>query len=477
MSLATKFRVLSSADLNRVHEATVRVLEETGIGFQEKEVQELFKKHGAKVEGEIVYISRKMLEDALKTVPSTFKWWARNEANSIVVGGEQERTHISPNSGPVYVQDLDNGRRLGKMEDVVNLYKLAQASSVVNTVGHIPVNPSDVGTSEKSLTVFYNLLKNTDKPLIGYESTPEEIRKIFEMIEITMGQKGYLLDHPAIAISVNPLSPLRFDDKACQRIVEYAKYRQPVMILSCALAGVSAPVNILGSAVLQNAEMLAGLVLTQIANAGSPYIYSPASTVANMQKGSYITGTPEANLINVACIQLAQELYEIPCRSMAGLTDAKTIDCQSGYETMQNLFMLMLSGVHVINECVGVLDSIMTTSYEKFIIDEEMMSRILCVMRGVDTSEDALSVDVIKEIGQAGSYLMHPNTFEHFRERWTPTVSDWNSYDNWKEQGSEDVAIRANRKYKEILEKAPESLLDKELDLQLQNYVNKAINK
>lgn len=474
MPLASKLRVLSKEDLNRVHEATVQVLEETGVGFNCEEALEIFKNNGAKVDGNIIYISRNMIEKALETVPATFKWWARNDSNSLIVGGEQLRTHISPNSGPVFMQDLDNGRRLGTMQDVINIYKLCQASEVVNIIGHIPVDPSDVDVKEKHVKVFYNLLKHVDKPLIGYPAAKDEVKQMFDMTEIVMGQKDYLLSHPSIGVSINPLSPLRFDDQPTKTLIEYARHGQIVFVLPCALAGVSAPISLLGTAVLQNAEILAGLVLTQLVNPGTPFLYSPASTVANMQKGSYITGSPEANLINIACLQLAQELYNIPCRSMAGLTDSKVVDCQAGYETMQNLMMLMLSGVHVINECVGVLDSIMTTSYEKFIIDEEMISRVLRMMQGVDTSEKALSVDVIKEVGQTGSYMMHPNTFEHFRDRWMPTVSDWGSYSDW-EVKSEDVVVRANKKYKEVLRDAPESMIDNNLDNELKAYINSIV--
>lgn len=471
MPLASKLRVLTTEDLNKVHGATLKVLESTGVGFQCEEALEIFRKNGAKVDGNIVRISEKMIQKALETVPVTFKWWARNESHSLVVGGDQQRTHISPNSGPVFIQDLDNGRRFGKMEDVVNIYKLCQASEVVNIIGHIPVDPSDVEVSQKHVQVFYHLLKHVDKPLIGYPATLDEIKKMFDLTEIAMGQKGYLSNHPSIGVSINPLSPLRFDDQPSKTLIEYARHGQIVFVLPCALAGVSAPISLLGTAVLQNAEILAGLVLTQLVNPGTPFLYSPASTVANMQKGTYITGSPEANLINMACLQLAQELYKIPSRSMAGLTDSKVVDCQAGYETMQNLMMLMLSGVHVINECVGVLDSIMTTSYEKFIIDEEMISRVLRMMQGIDTSDDALSVEVIKEVGQKGSYLIHPNTFEHFRNRWMPTVSEWGSHDEWASKGSEDVVIRANRKYKEILKNAHDLLIDKSLERELNDYM------
>jgi len=155
------------------------------------------------------------------------------------------------------------------------------------------------------------------------------------------------------------------------------------------------------------------------------------------------------------------------------MTDAKTIDCQAGYETMQNLMMGILGGAQIVAECLGVLDSIMTTSYEKIIIDIEILSRIVRICKGIDTSDKALSVDIIQEVGHYGTYLTHPSTFEYCRDGWLPTVSDWELYEDWEKQGSKDVVIQANNKYKEILMSAPESLIDPEIDKELKAYMGK----
>ncbi len=162
---------------------------------------------------------------------------------------------------------------------------------------------------------------------------------------------------------------------------------------------------------------------------------------------------------------------------MCGMTDSKSVDCQAGYETMQYLMMGMLSGAHIIHECLGVLDSIMCTSYEKFIIDEELLSRVMRISKGLDTSDDALSMDVIQDVGHSGGYLTHDNTFQHFRERWTPTVSDWDSYGKWKKNGSEDILVRANRKFKIILENCPDTMIDPALDRELKAFVSRTLQK
>lgn len=475
MPLASKLRVLSKGDLNRMHEASLKILEETGAVFQSEEVLNVFKKNGAKISGQIVRFPTKLVEAALEVCPSSFKYWARNESNSITIGNGQERIAIAPNMGPVYIQDLDNGRRRGTLQDLANIFRLCQASTIVNHVGAFPVEPHDIEPKHRHLHMMYHLLKNTDKPLVGVVRSQHDQQHLFDMVEIAIGKTGFLLDHPTIAVSINPLSPLTFDTESCETILAYAKRRQPVFIAPSIIAGETGPINLFGTATLQNAEMLAGMVLVQLINPGNPVVFSPGSSVANMKRANYITGSPEANLMNIAGIQMAIEMYDVPARSFGGLTDAKTVDCQAGYETMQNLFMLMLSGVHLINECLGTLDSLMTTSYEKFIIDEEMISRVIRVLEGMDTSDEAQSVAIIQEVAHSPLYLMHPNTLEHFRKSWRPTVSTWDTYDEWREQGSEDVVARANRMFKEILQSAPESLLDPEVDKELQAYMNRVL--
>jgi len=474
-SLAGLLRVAETGTLERLHDATLEILKETGVVFKSEEARAVFKEHGAKVDGEVVHISKQMLQHAIDSAPKGFNWIARDRTKSVYVGNGQATTRISPNNGPIFVQDLDGGRRPGGMEDLVRLYKLCQASLVCDVVGGVPVLPCEVPDNARHLMVFHELLRHTDKPLIGFMAPRNTVMDMFEMLEISMGKPGRLPEDPLIGVSINPLSPLRFDRESCETLLTYARFRQPVFVLSCAQAGVSSPSSLLGTAVMQNAEILSGLVLTQLVNPGTPFMYSPASAVPNMATAGYVTGSPESNMINIMDIQVAREIYNLPCRSMGGLTDAKEVDCQAGYETMQNLMMLAMAGVHLVNECLGVLDSIMTTSYEKFVIDEEIISRVLRIQKGVDVCDTAFSLDVIKEIGQTGSYLMHQATFESCRKSWRPTVSSWSSFADWEKKGKEDILRRANRKWKEILEKSPEKIIDRTVDKEIEDYVSRKL--
>jgi len=467
--------MLKREDLDRIHGQTIKVLEETGVSFHCEEALSIFKKAGARVNGNVVYITGKMVEQAVADAPSHFTWHAADSDNNLVVGGSQERVHVMLSHGTVYIQDMDSGKRKAVLTDLANIYKLGQASRVCNVLGQVPVEPSDIEAENRYLYITRELLRHSSKPLVSHPvENQAQVKDVFSMVEIVMGS-GYLDEHPAVGVSICALSPLKYSPDSCETLIAYARKRQPLLVLTCAMSGITAPIHTIGAVILQNAETLSGLVLAQLISPGTPFVYCPASAVPNMRSGSYITSSPESNLINIAGLQMAREMYHLPTRTMAGLTDSKTVDCQAGFETMQNFTTMMLAGANLINECVGVLDSIMTVSYEKFIIDEEMISRVLRIVKGVDVSENAFDISAIQEIGQNGNYLMHPSTFSQCRNLWSPEVSDTSSYEVWEQNGSLDIVTRANQKFKERLAACPDILVDKKTDAALTRFIQSKI--
>lgn len=476
MSIASHFKLVDSETLTKIHQASLNVLSNTGVVFQSDECIEIFKQHGAKVSEQTVFISEQMVERCIESAPSSFEWVARDRANSITVGVEQPGIHVSLNNGPIYIQDLEKGRRLGTSEDLVNLYKLAHQSNVCNIVGQIPVEPSDITGKVRHLDIFRLLLKHSNKPLFGYVGNSKEVEQMFTMMKLSLGsseERESLFDEPRIAVSLNPLSPLQYDEIPCQTLVAFARRRQPIMVLTCAMAGVTSPIDPFGTVVLQNAEILAGLVLTQLINPGTPVIYSPASAIPNLRTAGYVTGLPASGMINMVGIQLARELYKVPTRCMAGLTDAKVVDCQAGYETMQNYLMLAMAGVNMVNECFGILDMIMTVSYEKFVIDDEIMSRAAEIVNGISNLESDYSEKMIGDTGHGGSFLVHPSTMQHCRSFWTPPLSTMDSYEDWQKNGGVDVTTKANETYKKILSECPETILDNDCDRELKLFIER----
>jgi trimethylamine--corrinoid protein Co-methyltransferase len=460
-----------------IHAASLKVLEETGVVFHSTEALDICMRKGAKVNGRIAHFPPKMVSQALEDAPETFRWQARNDAYSVTVGDKKERLLFQPNGGPVFIQDLDNGRRKATLEDFAKVTKLCHASDVVSLIGSFPVDPSDVSIDDKHLYMLYEILKNTDKPVIAFETSGPKIRQLLKMVELSFGSKNVLHSNHCVGVAACPLSPLAFEPASCETIIEFARQNQIIFFTAAIMGGFSGPISLIGTVIQQNTEILAGIILAQLVNPGNPVVYSNGSAVANMKNGNFTTGSPEMMLIHIAGMQMSLDYYHLPTRSMCGMTDSKIIDYQAGYETMQNLLMAALGGAHMAFDCIGVLDSIMTTSYEKVVIDLELLSRIMRIRQGMDTSGKEQALKVIQEMGHEAIHITHPDTVANFRKRWLPDMSDWESYEAWQEAGSTDVAARANRKYKKILENAPETLIDPAVEKALQDYIHHSLQR
>lgn len=473
--LYSTLRFIEEKDYERIHQASLKILAETGVVFQHDDAVAIFKKHGAKVDGNRIYITKEMVDTALATLPRTYRFESRNPKQAVMVG---EDFCVQPNAGAVYIQDLDQGRRLATIDDYGNMMRLAQASDVINLVGAHPLNPSNVPDEFKHLYMGYEVLKNSDKPALGWAMTGKHAREYMNMIQISMGMApGSETEKQYANFSANPLSPLTWSHETLEGMIEYCKRGQGIYLLPCIMAGLTGPMHHLGVMLLQNAEVLSGIVFCHLINEKTPIVYTPSSSVGYMKRASYITGTPDMSLINVPLLLMAHEYYHMPSRCMCGMTDAKVPDMQAGLETMQNVMLAVFAEVDIINECLGVLDAIMTVSYEKHLVDEEIIKRALYLKRGIDTSDEALALNVIQEVGPGGTFLTHADTFANFRNTFANTVSECESYADWHNDGAFDIIERANKRYKEIIAEAPETLLDVVTDKDLRDYMDHCMDK
>lgn len=470
--METKFKVevLSKEDCVRIHEASLKILKETGVIFHGEQALEIFRKHGAEVDGKVVKFSQKIVEESIRKCPSKFKLTARDKQRSVTVG---EGLLIHPPGGEIFVSDLDNGRRKGTLKDFANLQKLFQACDDIDIAGYQPISPEDVDTDFRGLYCTYESIKHTNKPMLSpmQLDNTQQMRESLELMEISFGGKGFFKDNYCTWQAVCPNSPLTYSDYACDGIIEYAKWNQPVLIVPAPMAGITSPAQIMGTIILQNAELLAGIVLAQLVNPGIPVIASASTTFANLKLATWECACPETALLVVAITQMNRDFYHLPARVQTGITSSKLVNYQAGYETMQSLLLSALAGAQLTSQSVGSMENLISVSYEKLIIDTEIVSRIRRILQGIDTSEEAFSIDLIQELGHKADYLWHDSTLELCRAGWQPTMADWNSYDNWHRDGSVDIMVTANKKVKEILANAPDKIIDEQLEKDLTSYI------
>ncbi len=466
-----RLKVVDKPTLQSIHEQSIHLLAKTGVVFDSQEVIRLFNANSQRTQGKRVYLSESFIIKALETVPKSFAMTGRYGAEAVVIGKNQESLVVAPGNGTIFIQDIGGRRRRATIGDFDNIARLCEHSRNVSLVGAVPVDPVDLPHLKRPAALVHHLMRYSKKPLIGQAATHEEARQVFEVIELAMGRKGFLENHVAIAYGVNPASPLCFEKLTCETMQAYARKNQALFILPGLMPGLTGPMDFKGLAALSNAENLAALACIQILNPGTPVVYSAGCLMVNMKNFYAVTGSPQSTLVNIAGIQMAREYYGIPSRTMAGLTDAKQVDFQAGAETMQNLCLYTMAGVHVINECLGVMDSISTTSYEKWVLDDELLDRLRVFSAGINQVASQNILDEMISLGPGGSYLQSPSTFRNFRSMYMPDLSDWNTFEDWEKSEKPDILHMARKKCDRILQEHESMLLPVEVDQRIMAYL------
>jgi len=468
-----RLKVVAKHILQSIHEQSIHLLANAGVEFDHGEIVRLFGEHGQRTDGQRVYLSEAFIIKALETVPKTFVMTGRQDAETVVIGNGQESLVVAPGNGTLFIQDVDGHRKRATIDDFDNITKLCENSRNVKLVGAIPVDPVDIPEPKKPAALVHHLMRYSNKPLISQAANHDQANQVFDVIELVMARKGFLDDHVAIAYGVNPASPLRFEDLTCKTMQAFARKKQALFILPGLLPGLSGPMDFKGLAVLANAENLAAIACIQMLNPGNPVVYSAGSMMVNMKNFYAVTGSPQSTLVNIVGIQMAREFYQIPSRTMAGLTDAKQVDFQAGAETMQNLTLYKMAGVHVINECLGVMDSISTTSYAKWVLDDELLDRLRVFSAGLYQVSAENILDEMISQGPGGDYLNCASTLQNYKSIYMPDLSDWNTFEDWEQSGQPDILQRAREKYEDILRKRENMLLPAEVDREIIAYLDK----
>lgn len=463
-------KCVSEEELGKIHAASIRILENKGIVVHHDEVREIAKKKGAKVDDKIVYFPKSLVEKAVETAPEYFEFQSRNKEKNIIIGKDLV---LSPVHGVPFIID-ENGRRQGTLEDYLMLIKLSHQLDSLNLTGGIVIEPYDVDRNVRHVKLLHHLFKLTDKPILFVAVGEEKSKDIIDMTSIVFGGKDNILKSPALILSVNPVSPLKWDNVCAGTILQFARNRQALVLAPGIFMGITGPITPMGTCVLQNAEILSGITLAQMINEGAPVVYGAASGASNMKRANIILGSPESILMNMAALQMAK-FYKVPSRIQATLTDAKSVDWQAGVEGSFSTLLLVLAhgeGAYL-SQAVGQLDSYLASSAEKFVVDDEICGRLIHILNGLDTSEDSYALETIMGVGHEAGYLTDDHTFDHFKERWQPTVSDWDTYEDWDRKGKIDLFQRARERVKELLDSYIPPELDQEVEKDLKKYVQR----
>jgi trimethylamine--corrinoid protein Co-methyltransferase len=466
-----RLKEFNNEELSRVHQASVEILRDVGVRFNDPEAIRIFKQHGIKTDGSTVFLTEKDIQKALETVPHQFTITARNPEKSVTIGGG-DLVHI-PGYGSPFVVTNTGEQREATLEDYQNFCKLVQTSEFINMNGYMMVEPMDISPEIAHLDMLYSNLVLCDKPFMGSPVSQEAILDSIEMAGIVWGGKDQIKNKSVMIATTIALSPLQYAGEMAKAIIEFAKYGQPVMLLSLIMAGSTGPVRLPGVIVLQNAEILAGLALAQLVNPGTPVAYGTTSSVTDMRTGLLSMGAPELSMILSATAQMAK-FYKIPSRGTGGVTDAHVPDIQAGIESTLPLTVGILSGIDFFLHSCGILGSYISMSYEKFVADEELCGMLTRILKPTEISDETIDLKTIKEIGIGGEYLTHSTTYEHCRkELFIPTLMNRHDYEMWKNSGKKWLHETAAELVTRRLESYEKPEIDPELEQDLLKYINK----
>ncbi|MDP6565351.1 MAG: trimethylamine methyltransferase family protein [Alphaproteobacteria bacterium] len=469
------FEILSADEIEGIHQASMDVLERIGINFHLDEAREILQAAGAEIRpgDPRVRLDRDLLAELVAKAPARFRSHARNPDHDLDYGGDNANFALiasTPN-----VSDLEGGRRSGNFADYQDLIRLGQSLNIVHQIGGYPVEPIDLHPSIRHLEAERAMLKLSDKVGHGYSLGRERIRDSIEMVRIARGvDHERLLTEPSLLSVINANSPLQYDRPMLLGIIEMASHGQPVIITPFTLAGAMAPVTLAGALVQQNAEALAGIAFAQAVRPGAPVFYGGFTSNVDMKTGSPAFGTPEYAKTVLIGGQLARR-YGVPYRS-SNVNASNAPDVQSAYESQMSLWPCILAQCHLMKHALGWLEGGLCASFEKVIIDAEMLQMMAEFLRPVMINDDETALSAMQEVGPGGHYFGCAHTMERYETAfYAPMLSDWRNFETWSEAGAVDATRRAHGVYRQILADYQPPPMDPAIAEELDDYVDRRI--
>jgi trimethylamine--corrinoid protein Co-methyltransferase len=466
-------RLVSDDELESIHNASLRVLREIGVDVLHDGARQIMKEHGADVRpgSERVRFDSDMILGLVAHAPSEFTMHARNPEHNVRFGGNNlvfSQMASAPNCS-----DLDRGRRPGNQEDFRNFLKLAQMHNILQTTGGYPVEPVDIHPSVRHLECIRDLATLTDKVFHIYSLGKERNVDGIEIARIARGiSREQMLEEPSVYTIINTNSPLKLDVPMMEGIIQMSSMGQVVIVTPFTLSGAMAPVTVAGALVQQNAEALSGIAFTQMVRKGAPVGYGGFTSNVDMKSGAPAFGTPEYMKAQLVGGQLARR-YGIPYRT-SNVCAANTVDAQAAYESVFSLWGAITGGANFILHSAGWLEGGLRCSYEKTILDIDLLQMVAEFLTPLDLSEEALAVEAIRDVGPGGHFFGTQHTQDRYKTAfYSPIISDWRNFETWAEAGSPTALERANKVWKERLATYEQPAMDPAIREELDAFVDK----
>ena len=466
-------RGVSDDELEAIHEASLRVLAETGIDFLDETARRQLVDVGCRVDGDRVRFDPDLVMHLVSTAPAEFTMHAPSPARNLHMGGDV--LTFTSVASPPFVTGLGRDRRDGNRDDYRNLIKLGQVLNAVHTVAGYPVEPMDLHPSVRHLYATHDMLTLSDKVPFVYSLSRQRNLDAIEMTRIARGADHDAMDvEPSLYSVINASTPLRYDTVMLHGIQEMSARNQCIVITPFTLAGAMAPVTVAGALVLQNAEALAGIAYTQVVRAGAPVIYGGFTSNVDMRSGAPAFGTPEYWKACLIGGQLARR-YRVPYRS-SNVNASNSVDAQSAYESVFALWGAVMGGVNLLLHGAGWLEGGLLASYEKMVIDADLLNMVTAMLEPVVIDDAALAVEAIAEVGPAGHFFGTQHTQDRYAtEHFQPMVSSWANFETWDEGGRIEAHQRAEALARTLVDAHQEPPMTADRRAALDDFVERRV--
>ncbi|MEM7344161.1 MAG: trimethylamine methyltransferase family protein [Chloroflexota bacterium] len=468
-----RYQPLSEAEVHRIHAAALSVLERTGVEIQESECRDIFEKAGARVDKSRnrVFLTPDMVEGALKTVDRAVTLYSKD--GSMDLNLQDKRVHLGTGGAAVQVLDLNGYMRQSRLRDLYDIGRLIETLDNIHFYLR-PVVARDVGNDDIDINTFYACLAATNKHIMGGCYFPEKVAEIKEMAVMIAGSEEAFLNRPFLSFNLGYMvSPLRFAPETTETLTLAVRSGIPVALVSAPLSGATAPASLIGTLVQVMAEELAGITYVQLLRPGHPILQGGMPLVTDLRTGSMLGGCAELALMNAASTQMSH-FYGVPVYSSGGITDSKIPDIQAGFEKGLTTALTALAGSQYTHHAAGMLESLLAVAYEQYVIDDDISGQVMRLVRGLEVTEESLSLDVIHEVCNGdGHYLGHDQTLDMMNSEYHyPHTIDRTSRADWEAAGSLDMRERARQQATKTLQSFFPTIIPESVDQQLREAFN-----
>ena len=452
------YRPLTDADVKKITDAAFEVLSKSGVAVHSDSGLKAFEDAGADVDHDNrrVRLPRSLVEDAIASTPSSVTLYSRDGANDLVL--ERNRVYYATGGTAIYVLDPTTGqRRPSTTEDVVLNARMVEALSNIHgfTINVFPNEIKD--TDEIDLNRFFHAMDNTTKHVQGGIYSMAGLQKVIRMAQTIAGSAAELKSRPFVSFITLLISPFKIDRIYGEMTCHLAREGLPVVVPTEPICGTTSPITLAGNVLTHVAETLSGIVMVQCVSKGAPAICGSVGSITNLRTMDHLGGPIERAIINAAVSQMMQH-FEIPLYSTAGTSDAKNMNVQAAYETAMSSLLVAMSGANYIHDIAGLTESDLTVSYEKLVVDNEILGMCQRVLRGIEVNDDTLAADLMIQKGPGKDFCTEGHTIEYMRQEfYEPMLANRTK---GEERIEDQTALAgAQRFVQDMLQSPPESRL------------------